>query len=73
MTQHIKRNRARCRACGSIIESRSCHDYVSCECGGIAVDGGREYLRRTATELDDIEEMSEYEDDGREQLPSGGW
>lgn len=34
------RNRAKCRLCGSIIESFHAEDYVSCKCDEIAVDGG---------------------------------
>ena len=42
----ILRNKAKCRACGSVIESKHRHDFVSCKCGSIAVDGGKDYLRR---------------------------
>lgn len=55
----IKVNKAKCRRCGDIIESKSVHDYVICKCGAIAVDGGKEYLRRSAIDLNDIIEMSE--------------
>lgn len=41
----IKRNAARCRKCDTIIESKTVHDFVSCECGAIFVDGGLDYLR----------------------------
>lgn len=58
----IKRNRARCRKCITIIESEHRHDYVSCKCGAIAVDGGKDYLRR-AGHVKDIEDLSEYEDE----------
>jgi len=34
------RNRAKCRKCNSIIESFTVSDYVPCECGEIAIDGG---------------------------------
>jgi hypothetical protein len=50
------RNRARCRQCGDIVESTSRHDFVSCRCGAIAVDGGQDYLRRVG-HPDDVEEM----------------
>lgn len=42
----IIRNSAHCEKCGDDIESKSRHDFVSCTCGNIAVDGGRDYLRR---------------------------
>ena len=43
--QHIISNQAECRNCGDIIYSSHRHDYVSCKCGKIIVDGGNEYLR----------------------------
>lgn len=41
----IIRNAAQCAKCGDIIESTYQHDFVSCSCGAIFVDGGREYIR----------------------------
>ena len=41
-----KLNRARCKACGDVIESKSRHDFVTCKCGSISLDGGRDYCRR---------------------------
>lgn len=67
----IKRNRARCRKCKTVIESKHRHDYVGCKCGAIAVDGGKAYLRR-AGRIKDIEEMSEYEDT-KKALCICGW
>ena len=32
-------NKIRCRKCGDIIESKSVHDFRSCKCGSVAVDG----------------------------------
>ena len=34
-------------------------DYKVCSCGACAVDGGHEYLRRSAKSFDDIIELSE--------------
>lgn len=34
------RNRAKCKKCSSVIESFHATDYISCNCGEIAVDGG---------------------------------
>lgn len=53
----IVRNSARCKKCGTEIESTHRHDFVSCSCGSIAVDGGHDYLRRVG-QLDLIEETS---------------
>ena len=45
MNERIVRNAARCRRCRTVIESRHRHDFVSCPCGAIFVDGGTDYLR----------------------------
>ncbi len=41
----ILRNSATCRKCETEIESKYRHDFVSCRCGAIFVDGGKDYLR----------------------------
>jgi poly-beta-hydroxyalkanoate depolymerase len=53
-------NKAQCRLCEDIIESKSRHDYVRCSCGEIAVDGGTDYRKRSAGNLSNILELSEY-------------
>ncbi|WP_435886896.1 DUF7695 domain-containing protein [Streptomyces anulatus] len=54
----LLRNRARCRKCDDIIESLHRHDFRSCKCGAISVDGGLEYRRRVGA-LGDWEDLSE--------------
>lgn len=49
MTKRIIRNSARCLLCLDEIESVSRHDFKSCMCGAVAVDGGKAYLRRVFT------------------------
>jgi len=34
------RNRAKCRLCGSIIESFHYYDHIECKCGEISITGG---------------------------------
>lgn len=41
----IIRNAARCKKCNDVIESKHRHDWVSCKCGAIFVDGGHDYFR----------------------------
>lgn len=41
----ITRNAAQCAKCKDVIESKDRHDFVSCSCGAIFVDGGLEYIR----------------------------
>lgn len=42
------RNRAKCKLCQSIIESFHQHDYVTCKCEEISIDGGTTYFRAMA-------------------------
>ncbi len=58
--RRILHNRARCKKCADVVESKHRWDYVTCKCGAIAVDGGRNYLKRAAANLADIEELSEW-------------
>ncbi len=51
-------NKAKCRKCGDIIESKYRHDFVTCKCGAISVDGGKDYLKRSYHDEKDIIEMS---------------
>lgn len=39
-------NGATCNLCGEYIRSRNRHDYVTCRCGNLAVDGGSWYAKR---------------------------
>lgn len=39
-------NKAKCLNCGNVLESHHRHDFKRCSCGTIAVDGGREYIKR---------------------------
>ena len=43
------------------IESTHCHDFKFCKCGAVAVDGGKDYLRRCGNR-EEWEELSKYFD-----------
>lgn len=60
---NIVRNVIKCKLCGDIIESKSVHDFVTCSCGAVSVDGGHDYLRRCGNR-DDYEDLSECKKDG---------
>ena len=45
----IVQNAASCNGCGDFIVSKHRHDFVSCTCGAISVDGGQAYLRRVGS------------------------
>ena len=59
----IINNKAQCKLCLDIVESKSGHNFVRCKCGEIFVDGGKNYLRRGANNFDNFIELSEsYEE-----------
>lgn len=51
-------NKIRCKKCGDVIESTHRHDFKFCKCGAVAIDGGKDYLRRCGNR-EDWEELSE--------------
>lgn len=51
-------NKIKCRTCGDVIESVFTHDLKRCKCGAVEIDGGKEYLRRSAKSIDDFIELS---------------
>ena len=55
----IRTNRIKCKKCRDIIESYDAHDFKWCSCKSVAVDGGREYLRRLGYP-EDYEELSHH-------------
>ena len=42
----IIQNAVICNKCDDFIFSKTRHDFVTCKCGAISVDGGQNYLRR---------------------------
>lgn len=75
MGKRLLRNSAICNHCKDEIESKHCHDYVSCKCGRIAVDGGKDYTRRAFQADGDYTDTSVYAEEGSDPQPirlSGG-
>lgn len=60
----ILTNKAQCLNCGDIVESTHRHDFSRCKCGAVAVDGGRDYLKRSGEWelMKDLSTYAEYED-----------
>ena len=58
----ILQNQIRCKRCGDEPYSAHRHDYKSCKCGAVAVDGGMDYLRRTGNP-EDYEDLSHEMED----------
>ncbi len=68
----IIKNAVKCLKCGDIIESVHRHDFVTCSCGNVSVDGGKDYLRRCFQEENSYIEMSKTEEvvDNVENIPN---
>lgn len=49
-------NTIRCKNCNDIIRSKNRHDFVSCKCGKVSVDGGSWYSKISG-DLSSIELM----------------
>ena len=45
----IIQNAVTCLGCGDFIVSKHLHDFVTCTCSSISVDGGQAYLRRVGS------------------------
>lgn len=59
----ILRNQVQCNKCWDVVESKHRHDFKSCKCGAVTVDGGTEYLRRLG-DPEDYTELSVETDGG---------
>jgi hypothetical protein len=55
----IRINAAKCKKCDEVIMSNNRHDYKTCKCGNLSVDGGSWYAKRSFKEPDSYEEMLE--------------
>jgi hypothetical protein len=55
----LMRNAAHCLVCDTIVESRTRHDFRSCKCGNVSVDGGTWYARRLGGEKGEVTQIIE--------------
>jgi hypothetical protein len=62
MKNNIILNMARCLNCDQVLASLTVHDFRTCHCGNLSVDGGTSYIRRLAKDLNDVEELTIYRD-----------
>ena len=71
----LVQNQIKCKKCEDVIYSRHRHDFVSCKCGAVSVDGGMDYARRVFKNIDDIEDQSiwVYKDDLEEWITAVKW
>ncbi len=58
--ERLLTNEARCLSCGDVIRSMHGHDFVTCSCGNLSVDGGLGYSKRSFRDgRESWEELSE--------------
>jgi len=63
--ENILLNMVKCCHCNQLIISKNRHDFVTCKCNAISVDGGRAYLKRLYKQSpDEYIEMSVVEING---------
>ena len=55
----LKRNQWLCLKCNYVVASIHRHDYNTCKCGNLSVDGGTDYIKITG-DLNNIQDMCEY-------------
>ncbi len=53
-------NAARCLDCGNLLYSQTRHDFKTCECGNLSVDGGSAYTRRGFRDTARIQEITSW-------------
>ena len=63
----LLRNSIKCNHCNDEIESKHVHDFVTCKCGKVAVDGGLNYSKTMFTSLSDFTNTS-ITDNGTHEL-----
>lgn len=54
----ILRNSAECLNCSTNVASEHRHDFVSCKCGNVSVDGGHIYLKRSVRNAEGYKDTS---------------
>lgn len=66
-------NAAQCHRCRKVIRSVYRHDFVTCHCGDVSVDGGEAYNRRafqTDATWDEITTQEQYDNAINSQIKS---
>ena len=60
-------NRIRCKECKDLLHSKHRHDFVTCSCGAVSVDGGDDYCRI----MGELNNVIIVNDDGSERPFNG--
>ncbi len=53
--EKIISNKIKCKKYGDVIKSKNTNDYKRFSCGAVAVDGGKNYLKRIGNEDNYVE------------------
>ncbi len=61
------RNRAKCKKCGTILESLNANDWIYCDCNEIGISGGKDNYRCFAS---DFSNFLRVDDEGNEVVVS---
>jgi len=68
-SRQIVANYSRCRACGTVLQSLSGHDYKTCPCDNkTMVDGGLGYGRYGGVDMDLVENWQVFADEPFEKV-----
>ena len=54
-------SKAKCLLCDDVIESTHVHDFVTCYCGNLSLDGGDECIRVLYKEPDSFQHIKDEE------------
>jgi hypothetical protein len=65
---HMVLNRVQCNLCGDIITSYTNHDFVTCSCTTVSVDGGLGMARTLFKEKSDYSDLRVYSDEPFEKV-----
>ena len=61
--KYIVKNEIKCDHCKDVIESTDTHDFKTCSCGMVSIDGGYDYLKRMVKNNATYEDLSVMVDD----------
>lgn len=54
----VMKNSAKCLNCNDVVVSETVHDFTTCSCGNVSVDGGLKYIRRAVKDSTKYEDLS---------------
>lgn len=57
----LKKNSAKCKLCGSILESRYRSEQIVCSCKNLTISGGLDYTQFTIQEKGSYISLNEWE------------